>query len=72
MIDRNSEIYGLSVNDYNVKKDLEFSLARIYKEEEVKWLQRSKEKELLEGDSLTSYFMAKASGRKRRNKIISL
>lgn len=36
------------------------------------WLQRSKEKELLEGDALTSYFMSRASSRKRKNRIISL
>lgn len=35
------------------------------------WLQRSKEKELLEGDALTHYFIARASGRKRKNRITS-
>ena len=35
------------------------------------WLQRSKKKELLEGDSLPHYFIARASGRKRKNRITS-
>lgn len=36
------------------------------------WLQRSKEKELLEGDALTSNFISKASSRKRKNRITSI
>ena len=71
-IDRDSEIHGLSESSYVLKKNLEHSLNLIIKEEEIRWFQRAKEKELLEGDALTSYFIAKASGRKRRNKIISL
>ena len=51
---------------------MEKRLKIIIKEEEVKWIQRAKEKELLEGDAMTSYFMAKASGRKRKNRILSL
>lgn len=35
-------------------------------------MQRSKVTDLLQGDNNTSYFMAKASGRKRRNKILQL
>ena len=36
------------------------------------WFQHSKETGLIKGDSLKVYFMAKASSRKRKNKITSL
>jgi hypothetical protein len=49
---------------------LSFLLAKIYKK--LSGYNALKEKELLEEDSLTAYFMAKASGHKRRNKIISI
>jgi hypothetical protein len=38
----------------------------------MKWFQRYREREMLEGYSLTTYFMAKASERNKRNKIVSL
>ena len=47
-------------------------LKTILKEEEVKWLQRSREKELLEGDDNTKYYHSKANGRRRRNIIVCL
>lgn len=49
---------------------LEDKLAKILREEELKWLQRSKD--LMEGDSNTKYFQIKASDRKRKNKIVFL
>ena len=72
VIDRESEVVGLSSEKYNTRKELDAKLRKIYKEEEVMWFQRAKEKEILEGDALTSYFISKASGRKRKNKIDSL
>jgi hypothetical protein len=42
-IDRDSEVNGPLLHYYNFKKELETKLSRIYKEE-VRWLQRSKEK----------------------------
>jgi hypothetical protein len=56
----------MTVENYLLRKKIEAKLHEIYKEEEVMWFQTAKEKELLEGDSLTSYFMSKASGRKRK------
>ena len=55
-----------------LRRNLENRLRVLNKEEEIKWVQRAKEKDLLEGDALTSFFMTKASGRKRKNKILSL
>jgi hypothetical protein len=68
-IDKDSEVNGLSLDNYVLRKHFDEDLHRIYKEEEVDWFQRAKEKELLEGDACTSYFMDRASGRRRINRI---
>jgi hypothetical protein len=65
-------VASLTVFDYALEKYYELPLARIYEEEEIKWLQCSKKKKLLEWDSLNAHFMANTSGRRRRNKIIPL
>ena len=59
----------MSAQKYSIRKSLEEDLLKIRREEEVKWFQRAKDKDLVQGEALTSYFMAKASGRKRKNKI---
>jgi hypothetical protein len=38
-------------------------LAHLLQEEEIKWYQRAKVKELLEGDSNTKYFQLIANGK---------
>jgi hypothetical protein len=43
-IDIDSEVFGFPLEKYPFKKSLEFELSRIMREEEVIWLQRSKEK----------------------------
>lgn len=47
-------------------------MGRILKQEELKWFQRYKAKEIREGDCNTRYYHATANGRRRKNKIISL
>ena len=71
-IDKESELIGLTAAKYRERKELDDRLHIIRKEEHVKWFQRLKEVDLVQGDSLTPYFMAKASGRKRKTKITSL
>jgi hypothetical protein len=44
----------------------------ITREEETKWLQSSKERDLLEGDSNSKYYHMKANGRRRKSRIINL
>ena len=63
-IDKQSELAGLSAADYDCRCFLQNKLNNILREEEIKWLQRAKERDLLEGDRNTRYFMIKASGRK--------
>ena len=43
-IDRESEVIGIDVNRFLYKRDMEVRLNCINKEEEVKWIQRAKEK----------------------------
>lgn len=47
-------------------------LNELLKQEEIKWLQRNKDKEIKEGDSNTRYYHAKVNGRRRNNIILSL
>lgn len=71
-IDRRSEDTGLSLQDYQSRNTLQKEYNHIIREDEIKWMQRAKEVDLLQGDNNTSYFMAKASGRKRKTKIFQL
>ena len=51
---------------------LRAQLDRLLKQEEAKLKERAKFDQLLEGDSNTKLFHAKANGRRRKNKINSL
>jgi mannosylglycoprotein endo-beta-mannosidase len=55
-----------------MKKMLENQLKNIIKEEEIKWIQRAKEKEILEGDNNTRYYHSIANGRRRKTLITNL
>ena len=47
-------------------------MARLLREEELKWYQHSKAQFILEGDSNTRYFHSIANGRHRKKRIFSL
>lgn len=51
-----------------LKQACQFQLNQTLKEEEVKWIQISKEREMFEGDRNTSYYHAKANGRRNINR----
>lgn len=68
-LDRKCEQFGMSTQDREEKELLDAQLARLLRQEELKWLQRSKEKESKDGDNNTKYYHAKANGRKRKNTI---
>lgn len=55
-----------------MKMELELKLQKLLREQEIKWLQMSKEKDLLEGDNNTKYFQLKASARRKRKSFFSL
>ena len=47
-------------------------IAKLLREEELKWYQRSKAQLILQGDSNTRYFHSIANGRHRKKRIHSL
>jgi hypothetical protein len=65
-IDNESEQLGLTTEKYRIRKELNDLLNMIYKEEGIVWFQRVKEREMLEGDALTSYFMSKSTSRRKQ------
>ena len=62
----------LSAQDRTLKAEMQQQLRDIVKEEEVKWKQRAKEIDLLEGDRNIKYYHAKANGRRRKTTIFRL
>ena len=71
-IDRNTEIRGITAEDRKQQKELRDQLKRVMIQEEIKIIQRYKEREIIEGDGNTRYYHAKVNGRRRKNRIISL
>jgi hypothetical protein len=71
-IDKKGEMYGLTQSEMERKKLLQNQLKNIVREEEIKWIQRAKEKEILEGDNNTRYYHSKENGRRRRTLIVNL
>ena len=61
-LDKKAETTHLDGNELNLKHALNNRLAELLREEEVKWYQRAKVKDLLEGDANTKYFQLVASG----------
>lgn len=62
----------MNASDRETKRHLELQLAKLLRYEELKWLQGSREKGILQGDNNTKYYHAKANGRTRKNSISSL
>jgi hypothetical protein len=58
--------------EINIEQCLNNQLAHLLQEEEIKWYQRAKTKDLLEGDSNTKYFHLIASGKFRKTRIFQL
>jgi mannosylglycoprotein endo-beta-mannosidase len=62
----------LSTQEIELKSQSSAEIARLLREEELKWYQRSKSQFILEGDSNTRYFHSIANGRHRKKRIRSL
>jgi hypothetical protein len=71
-LDKNIEGVGQSGEEVDLKQFLHNKLAHILREEEIKWYQRVKTKELLQGSSNTKYFHLVASGKHRKSRILQL
>lgn len=62
----------LTPQEVDHKQCLRNRLCQLLREEEIKWYQRSKATNLLEGDSNTKYFQLLANGRHRKTRIFQL
>jgi hypothetical protein len=56
LLDKKVESTPIDSNEIGLKEYLNNRLAELLREEEMKWYQRAKVKELLDGDSNTKYF----------------
>jgi hypothetical protein len=62
----------LNQQEIDLKQCVKDRLAQLFREEEIRWFQRAKTLELLEGDSNTKYFQARANGKGRKTRIFRL
>jgi len=62
----------LTTQEIELKSQSNAELARLLREEELKWYQRSKAQFILHGDSNTRYFHSMANGRYKKKLIRSL
>jgi hypothetical protein len=71
-LDKKAESCPLESDEWDYKQYLNNRLAELLREEEIKWYQRAKVKELLEGGSNTKYFQLIANGKHRKTRIFQL
>jgi hypothetical protein len=55
-LDKKAEHTPLQVEETNIKQCLNNRLAQLLREEEIKWYQRAKVNDFLQGESNTKYF----------------
>jgi hypothetical protein len=67
-----AEVRPLSTKEIELKSQLSAEIAKLLREEELKWYQRSKGQFILEEESNTRYFHSVANGRHRKKRIHSL
>jgi hypothetical protein len=67
-----AETRVLLQHELELKNQANEQIARLLREEELKWYQRSKAQFILEGDSNTRYFRMVANGRHRKKYIHTL
>jgi mannosylglycoprotein endo-beta-mannosidase len=66
------EVRPLSPQEIHLKNQSNAEIARLLREEELKWYQRSKSQFILEGDANTRYFHSVANGKHRKKRIHTL
>ena len=72
VLDKKAEHSFLSTREIDVKQCLKNRIAQLLREEEIKWYQRAKTKDLLEGESNTKYFQFIANGKHRKTRIFQI
>src|SRR3954469_12772435 len=71
-LEATAEVRPLTAQEIELKSQSNAEIARLLREEELKWYQRSKAKFILEGDANTRYFHAVANGKHKKKRIHSL
>ena len=71
-LDKKTEFSQLNDDELNLKHTLNERRAQLLREEEIKWCQRAKVKNLLEGDANTKYFELVANGKHRKTRLFQL
>jgi hypothetical protein len=71
-LNKKAENMPLQPEEISIKQCLNNRLAHLLREEEIKWYQCAKVKDLLEGDSNTKYFQLIANGKYRKTRIFQL
>jgi len=71
-LDKKEESAILGQNELYLKRALSERLAHLLRKVELKWYQRAKTKDLLEGDANTKYFHQVANGKHRKTHIFRL
>ena len=62
----------LNTHEVDLKHVLNERLEELLREEEIKWYERGKVRNLLEGDANTKYFWLMANGKHRKTKIFQV
>jgi mannosylglycoprotein endo-beta-mannosidase len=62
----------LSQQELDLKQSVKERITQLLREEEIKWFQRAKTKNLLEGDNNTKYFHMVANEKRRKTRIFQL
>ena len=70
-LDIKAESQILSQQELDLKQSVNERITQLLREEEIKWFQRAKTKDMLEGDNNTKYFHMVANGKRRKTRIFS-
>ena len=68
-LDIKAESQILSQQELDLKQSVNERITQFLREEEIKWFQRAKTKDMLEGDNNTKYFHMVANGKRRKTRI---
>ena len=72
LLDKKAESVLLTQEEIDFRWFCRNKLSTLMREEEIKWYQRAKTKDILEGDSNTKYFHLVANGKHRKTRIFQL
>jgi mannosylglycoprotein endo-beta-mannosidase len=70
--DKIAESQLLSQCEWDLKQSIQERLNQLLREEELKWFQRAKTTNILEGDNNTRYFHMIANGKRRKTRVFRL